>query len=438
MSTTRGGRPPPTSASSPERPESSHSLGDRAELVTESALKPYFTQLSEHFDAPLALNVHLPFCPSRCLSCDRIAVVQHQPGEIDRYVTNLANEVARTSELLGRRRALSRVHLGGGSPNHLSELALATVFSHIDEHFVVDASTQFSMELNPRRTSRAQLNFLKGLGVEHIKLEVRDVDANVQREIGRIHSLELLEDVISIAHGVNFESVGMDYLIGLPGQTVESCAQSIEAILSLRPDWLVCLPFHMRESLFPHQIAVDSQRLPSLTDRMVMLNHIQTDLTEAGYEWVGLNMFAKPQHELAVAQREGALALNVLGYGTDVDLSVLGVGLGALGELPRLVTQNQTNLADWHQLVETGSLSVASAVRSDDSEVLQRKVMRSLMCRQSISLDSLTETQRENWIRPLARQGYADETSDGYRLTELGLTMLPHVWTDSSPAFRAF
>ena len=426
------------SASSPERPESNHSLGDRAELVTESALKPYFTQLSEHFDAPLALNVHLPFCPSRCLSCDRIAVVQHQPGEIDRYVTNLANEVARTSELLGRRRALSRVHLGGGSPNHLSELALATVFSHIDEHFVVDASTQFSMELNPRRTSRAQLNFLKGLGVEHIKLEVRDVDANVQREIGRIHSLELLQDVISIAHGVNFESVGMDYLIGLPGQTVESCAQSIEAILSLRPDWLVCLPFHMRESLFPHQIAVDSQRLPSLTDRMVMFNHIQTDLTEAGYEWVGLNMFAKPQHELAVAQREGALALNVLGYGTDVDLSVLGVGLGALGELPRLVTQNQTNLADWHQLVETGSLSVASAVRSDDSEVLQRKVMRSLMCRQSISLDSLTETQRENWIRPLAQQGYADETSDGYRLTELGLTMLPHVWTDSSPAFRAF
>ena len=438
MSSTRGGRPPPISASPPDRPEGTHSLGERAELLTESALKPHLTQLSEHPDAPLALNVHLPFCPSRCLSCDRIAVVQHQPGEIDHYVTNLANEVARTSELIGHRRALSRVHFGGGSPNHLSELALATVFSHIDEHFVVDANTQFSMELNPRRTSRAQLNFLKGLGVEHIKLEVRDVDANVQREIGRMHSLELLEDVISIAHGVNFESIGMDYLIGLPGQTAESCAQSIEAILSLGPDWLVCLPFHRRESLFPHQIAVDSQHLPSLTDRMVMFNQVQTDLTQAGYEWVGLNMFAKPQHELAVAQRGGTLALNVLGYGTDVDLSVLGVGLGALGELPRLVTQNQTNLADWHQQVESGSLSVASAVRSDDSEVLQRKVMRSLMCRQSISVDSLTETQRESWIRPLARQGYADEALGGYRLTELGLTMLPHVWTDSSPAFRAF
>ncbi|HCL94328.1 MAG TPA: hypothetical protein DIC24_06850 [Gammaproteobacteria bacterium] len=438
MSSTRGGRPPPISASPPERLKGTHSLGEHAELFTESALKPRLTQLSEHLDAPLALNVHLPFCPSRCLSCDRIAVVQHQPGEIDHYVTNLANEVARIPELMGHRRALSRVHFGGGSPNHLSEVALATVFSHINEHFDVDASTQFSMELNPRRTSRSQLNFLKGLGVEHIKLEVRDVDANVQKEIGRIHSLELLEDVISIAHGVNFKSIGMDYLIGLPGQTADSCEQSIEAILSLGPDWLVCLPFQRREALFPHQIAVDSQHLPSLTDRMVMFNQVQTDLTEAGYEWVGLNMFAKPDHELAMAQREGTLALNVLGYGTDANLSVLGVGLGALGELPGLVTQNQTSLADWHQQVELGSLSVASAVRSDDSEILQRNVMRSLMCLQTISIDSLTETQRENWIRPLALQGYADEASGGYRLTELGLTMLPHVWTDSSPAFRAF
>ena len=404
MSTFRGGRPPPISASPPNRPERTHSLGERAERLNESALKPHLTQLAEHSDAPLALNVHLPFCPSRCLSCDRIAVVQHQPGEIDHYVTNLANEVARTSELIGHRRALSRVHFGGGSPNHLSELALATVFSHIGEHFDVDASTEVSMELNPRRTSRSQLNFLKGLGVEHIKLEVRDVDANVQKEIGRIHSLELLEDVISISHGVNFKSIGMDYLIGLPGQTADSCEQSIEAILSLGPDWLVCLPFQRREALFPHQIAVDSQHLPSLTDRMVMFNQVQTDLTEAGYEWVGLNMFAKPDHELAMAQREGTLAPNVLGYGTDANLSVLGVGLGALGELPGLVTQNQTSLADWHQQVELGSLSVASAVRSDDSEILQRNVMRSLMCRQTILIDSLTETQRENWIRPLALQ----------------------------------
>ena len=438
MSSTTGVWPPPNLASPPVKPPDTHSLGEHAERVSEASLQPYFARLSEQPDASLALNVHLPFCPSRCLSCDRIAVVQHQPNELEHYVANLALELARTAALLGERRTLARVHFGGGSPNHLSELALATVFSHISEHFGVDDSTQFSMELNPRRTSRAQLNFLKGLGIEHIKLEVRDVDANVQREIGRIHSLELLEDVISIAHGVNFESIGMDYLIGLPGQTMDSCEQSMEAILSLAPDWLVCLPFHRRESLFPHQIAVHSEHLPSLADRMVMFNQVQMDFTEAGYEWVGLNVFAKPDHPLAVAQREGTLALNVLGYGVDADLAVVGIGLGALGELPGLVTQNETRLSAWHNRVETGVLSVASAIRADDSETLERMVMRNLMCRQSISVDSLTESQREKWILPLTGQGYAEEDAGLYRLTELGLTVLPHVWTDSSPAFRAF
>ena len=438
MSSTTGVWPPPNPASPLVKPPDTHSLGEHAERVSEASLQPYFARLSEQPDASLALNVHLPFCPSRCLSCDRIAVVQHQPNELEHYVANLALELARTAALLGERRTLARVHFGGGSPNHLSELALATVFSHISEHFVVDDSTQFSMELNPRRTSRAQLNFLKGLGIEHIKLEVRDVDANVQREIGRIHSLELLEDVISIAHGVNFDTIGMDYLIGLPGQTMDSCEQSMEAILSLAPDWLVCLPFHRRESLFPHQIAVHSEHLPSLADRMVMFNQVQMDFTEAGYEWVGLNVFAKPDHPLVVAQREGTLALNVLGYGVDADLAVVGIGLGALGELPGLVTQNETRLSAWHNRVETGVLSVASAIRADDSETLERMVMRNLMCRQSIAVDSLTESQREKWILPLTGQGYAEEVAGLYRLTELGLTVLPHVWTDSSPAFRAF
>ena len=257
MSLISGEWPSEQSANISARSPDTHSLGEHATQVSEALLQPYFAALRECSDASLALNVHLPFCPSRCLSCDRIAVVQHQPDELEHYVANLARELARAAQTVNTARPLTRVHFGGGSPNHLSELALATVFSHINDHFTVDANTQFSMELNPRRTSRAQLNFLKGLGVEHIKLEVRDVDANVQREIGRIQSLELLEDVISIAHGVNFDSISMDYLVGLPGQTVDSCEQSIDAIVSLGPDWLVCLPFKRRESRFPHQIAVD-------------------------------------------------------------------------------------------------------------------------------------------------------------------------------------
>ena len=143
MSTTKGVWPPPSPASPPVKPPDAHSLGEHAERFSEASLQPYFARLSEQPDTSLALNVHLPFCPSRCLSCDRIAVVQHQPNELEHYVTNLALELARTASLLGERRTLARVHFGGGSPNHLSELALATVFSHISEHFGVDDGTQF-------------------------------------------------------------------------------------------------------------------------------------------------------------------------------------------------------------------------------------------------------------------------------------------------------
>lgn len=437
MSFSSGVWPPSSPASPPVRPPDTHTLGERAVPTSEAALEYHFASIRTDENAKLALNIHLPFCPSRCLSCDRIAVVEHQPNELEHYVANLERELARAAELLCER-SLNRVYFGGGSPNHLSELALATIFSHIGRHFVVTDDTQFSMELNPRRTSRAQLNFLKGLGIGHIKLEVRDVDATVQREIGRIHSQELLEDVISIAHGVNFESISMDYLIGLPGQTPDSCQQSIDAILSLGPDWLVCLPFHRRESVFPHQIAIDVQRLPSLADRLVMFNRVEQNMTEAGYEWVGLNVFAKPDHELAAAQREGTLALNVMGYGADADLNIMGIGLGALSELSTQVLQNHTDLATWHRLVEAGSLSVASAVLSDDGETLRRKVVRNLMCRQSVSVATLTEAQQSAWLEPLVDQGFAEKIGERYLLTDVGLSVLPHTWTDSSPAFRAF
>jgi oxygen-independent coproporphyrinogen-3 oxidase len=415
--------------------ENSLALGANAVPADAALLQPYFAQIREEKGA-LILNVHLPFCPSRCLSCDRVAVVEHDAEKLDRYIANLDRELALAAEAVGSESRLARLHFGGGSPNHLSELAIGNLFSRVSHYFTIGATTQVSMELNPRRTSRAQLNFYKGLGIDHIKLEVRDVDALVQREIGRIQSLELLEDVISIAHGVNFESISMDYLIGLPGQTVESSEQSIEAMISLDPDCLVCLPFHRRETAFPHQIAVDTQQLPSLADRLAMFNAATEGFVASGYDWVGLNLFAKPDHQLAVAQREGTLALNVLGYDTDPDASVLGIGLGALSELPGLVVQNHVDMAQWHSAVESGTLGSASAVFSDDDETLRRKVLRGLVCHQRIPADQLTSAQKDDWLSPLLGQGFAVEEDGEYLLTEVGRLVLPHIWTDSSPVFR--
>lgn len=429
--------PPSLPVHTPGRPRESYSLGEHAIPVDGVVLRAAYDAIRDEQDAALALNVHLPFCPSRCLSCDRVAVVEHRSEAVDRYIDNLDRELALTAANLGGRKRLARVHFGGGSPNYLSELALANICSHVHRHFDLDDNTRVTMELNPRRTSRAQLNFLKGLGINHVKLEVRDVDAAVQREIGRIHSLELLEDVISIARAAHIESVGMDYLIGLPGQTVESCEQSIEAIVSLAPDWLVCQPFHRRESAFPHQIAVEPSHLPSLADRLYMFNSVAEGFIAADYEWVGLNVFAGAASELARAQREGTLSLSVLGYNNDRDLTVLGVGLGALSEVSGIVMQNHTRLDSWHRAIESGVTSAAMAVPGDSNDMLRKKVLRHLMCQRSVPVATLSPAQAESWLTPLVEQGYAEEHHGHFRMTVVGRSVLPHLWSDSSPAFRA-
>jgi oxygen-independent coproporphyrinogen-3 oxidase len=167
-----------------------------------------------------------------------------------------------------------------------------------------------------------------------------------------------------------------------------------------------------------------------------MFNAATEGFVASGYDWVGLNLFAKPDHQLAIAQREGTLALNVLGYDIDPDAAVLGIGLGALSELPGLVVQNHVDMAQWHGAVESGTLGSASAVFSDDNETLRRKVLRGLVCRQRIPADQLTDVQRDDWLLPLIGQGFAVEENGEYLLTEVGRSVLPHIWTDSSPVFR--
>ena len=167
-----------------------------------------------------------------------------------------------------------------------------------------------------------------------------------------------------------------------------------------------------------------------------MFNQVQTDLVDAGYAWLGLNAFVKPDHELAVAQQEGSLSLSVLGYGSEENLNVVGIGLGALSELSGAVLQNHTSLNEWHELIESGSLSVTSAVLSGETQTLQRKAMRTLMCRQDLSVSDLSDDNLMGVAEPLVAQGYAEEIDGAYRLTELGYSVLPHLWTDSSPAFR--
>ena len=262
-------------------------VDDRANVQLSDALK------SAQEDAT-ALYVHIPFCPSRCLSCDHLTIIEHDHRAIDRYLDSLSTELSLMAQSSRGALLINRIHIGGGSPNYLSDGQMARLMGSIHTAFTVSPDAEISMEINPRRTSRYQLELLHGLGVRNLHLEVRDVDAKVQNELGRTQSFSLLEDVYGIAREMKFDSINMDLVFGLPGQTSQSIKGSIALIAELGPDMLVCQQYTRRPQQFPHQAAIDERAMPSIAEKLAIFNAVAVGLEDEGYDWVGLNAFVRP------------------------------------------------------------------------------------------------------------------------------------------------
>ena len=237
-------------------------VGAAAQLITSTAgqrkqpaAEPYFSGASavgsadyaealsrqpRHTAAPAAVYLHLPFCPSRCLSCDHNTSVNHDPATIDRYLDSLERELSMVTALSGMRRPVAQLHVGGGTPNYLSERQLVRLAALVDTHFALRPDAEVSLEANPARATPGQLELLAGLGFKTIHFELRDLNPVVQRSIGRAHSGAMIRDVFANARDAGFRTIAMDLLYGLPGQSQASIRQTVAEALALQPDRVAC------------------------------------------------------------------------------------------------------------------------------------------------------------------------------------------------------
>ena len=382
------------------------------------------------------LYVHIPFCPSRCLSCDHLALVEHDRAAIDDYLEVLASEMELIARAPQTPIRVDRVHIGGGSPNYLEDIQLAKLMASIHSAFEITPEAEISMEVNPRRTSRAQFELLQGLGIRNLHLEVRDVDSRVQNELGRTQSFSLLEDVYSMARDMSFDAITMDFLFGLPGQTSSSVKESVSMIAELGPDVLLCQQFTRRPHQFPHQAAIDEGAMPSLAEKLAIFNSVVVGLENRGYEWVGLNAFVKQGHPFAVAQQNRTLAYTALGYSAGKSEQTLGAGIGAVSEIEDVVAQNYIDIDAWKIAVQRGHLATQYLVEATEFELARRSVMRSLMCNVSVPVSTLASPKVVDLVESLESQGYTEREGGFVYLTSLGRSALPHFWSDSSPRFR--
>ncbi|EAQ96266.1 radical SAM protein [Congregibacter litoralis] len=402
----------------------------------------YIAALEEekrNIDEALSVYIHLPFCPSRCLSCDHQTTVSHDHKQIDHYLDTLEIEVQLVTDHLGRNRRLQQLHLGGGTPNYLSELQLVRLVDILDKYFVIDAQTESSLEANAHRASVSQLSLLHGLGFRNLNLELRDLDPTVQQALGRHQSLPVVRDVVETARQIGFTTVATDLVYGLPMQSASSVQKTVEELLALEPDRVSCFTYSRRANHFQHQRAIDSRQMPSIADKVAIFSRIVEKFCQSDYEWIGLDCFARSQDRISEAHRTGALHRNWIGYTEQTGRGVVGLGSSSMTDLSSICVQNHADIEQWRESLERGELPMSAAARLSPNLRARRHALSDLMCNLHLDDDQhtlLDPKQEYPALQALKEDGLVEIEGDKLTMTEAGRFTLHQAWGDSSPVYR--
>ncbi|WP_295541905.1 oxygen-independent coproporphyrinogen III oxidase [uncultured Thiohalocapsa sp.] len=386
----------------------------------------------------LSLHVHIPFCAGRCLYCGCNTTVTHDSARMDAYLDALDREMALVAERIDGNRDVLQVHLAGGTPNYLSEAQLTRLTEMLERRFHIVADTECSIECDPRRSSAGQLELLHALGFRSIGFGVQDLDADVQRAIGRIQSEELIRDVYWMAREIGFDSIGFDLIYGLPQQTAATFDRTLDTVLELAPDRVACFGYARRTLSGPHQHAIDVHELPDNAERERLFRTAVSAFTQAGYAWIGLDTFALETDDLALAQADGRLHRNCIGYTATPSAHVAGLGAGAIGELQGTCVQNQLDLEGWRQEVHAGRMPVDRGRRLSALDRRRRDAISHLICNLELPYRMADGCLDDEYRRlaAYAGDGLVEVWSQGLRVTEAGRFFLRELCTEHDADFH--
>lgn len=332
--------------------------------------------------SPLSLYVHLPFCVSHCYHCNDPRVVPYERGRSSHYLAQLQQEIALTARLFDRDRRVLQLRIGGGTPNLLEARQLGTLMACLDRHFLLQrtASAEIAMALDPRSVEPGYLRLLAALGFNQVSIAVPDFDPAVQQAINRPQSREQTENVVAAARAHGLRTVSLELRYGLPRQTPEHLARTLDEVVALDPDRIAIRAYAHRPERFRAQRQIVAHELPNATERLALLDLAVHALAAAGYRYLGMDQFARPDDDLAVAQREGRLHRNLQGYSTHADGDLVGFGIGAISRIGATFSQNAPDLPGYYRALDAGRLPrVRGLVRSDD-DFIRNDAIQQVLC----------------------------------------------------------
>lgn len=395
-------------------------------------------RLASHADAGLAIGLHLPLCAQRCAYCAHDVVATGDGDAIDRYLDALEIELGIAASVLDGRRELLRLHVGGGTPNLLDDAQLRRLGDLVRGHFRWPADAESSIDCDPRRSSRAQLELLQALGFRHLRFGMSDLEPSVQAASGRLQSRALVADAVACAQDAGFESVQLDLVCGLPGQDTARLATTLEAMLAIGPDRIRCLRYLHDPARHPGQRAVPCEA--TLPDHGIdAAFHFATQaLQAAGYHALGDGWFVLDSDPWLLGRESGSLLRWAHGYSTTPAADTLGFGPGRLSEAEGVLARSEPLRGEWERRLRDGRLPIVAAHRRSALEARQHAAVDHLFTYHELPRAMLRGGLEPAWdaICAFAAEGWVLRAADRLLVTPEGrsrLGRLAHRLLDVGP-----
>ncbi|MGI9201211.1 MAG: oxygen-independent coproporphyrinogen III oxidase [Woeseiaceae bacterium] len=398
-----------------------------------------FAAHSNQTNRALSIYVHIPFCNSLCYYCGCNKVVTRNQNRVSSYLKNLHREIEMQADLFAPTRPVQQLHLGGGTPTYLSDQQLrkllqklATAFS-----FAPLGEREFSIEVDPRTVDASSIELHAELGFNRLSLGVQDFDPAVQRAVNRVQSEAQIAGLLAAARSNNFRSVSFDLIYGLPLQTEESFAKTLQSVIEMRPDRIAVYNYAHLPARFKGQRMIDADQIPAPAVKLRLLQLTIQKLLAAGYCYVGMDHFALPEDDLVRARRSRTLQRNFQGYSTHRHCDLVGLGVSSISKIGNSFAQNATTTMEYQALIENGRLPIRRGIAIDDDDLIRADVIQTLMCydevvfaefnsQYSFSFRDYFATELES-LAPHVADGLVEMDNHRMRVTPCGRLLMRNI-----------
>jgi oxygen-independent coproporphyrinogen-3 oxidase len=388
---------------------------------------------------PLSLYFHIPFCESLCYYCGCNKIVTHNKARALPYIQRMIQELSLYADLFEPGKQVQQLHWGGGTPTFISdeEMSLLMNASRRLFNFADDESGEFSIEIHPGQVSADTMNHLRQLGFNRVSMGVQDFDENVQQAVNRFNTYEQVSGLTNALRQQQYRSISMDLIYGLPLQSQQSLQNTLHRVVDLGPDRLSIFNYAHMPHLFKSQRLIRDEDLPSPSEKLDMLQSAIEFLQSAGYVYIGMDHFARPEDPLAKAQQQGKLQRNFQGYSTHGNCDLLALGVSSISMIDNVYVQNAKDLNSYQQKMDMGLLPIAKGFTLNQEDLLRRFVINQLICHfdlefkdieRQFDVDPQSHFRHElEQLQPMVKDGLLEINSRGIKVFNKGRLLIRRI-----------